>query len=182
MLFERAFTLMETLVALFILAILMAASFPVLHIFTNHVHDQLLQGELLQSIELAKFESITRNLPIAVCKSKNQTACGGDGADGEIVFIDKNADGVVHNSESILAVIKTKSHHGNLYWRAFPSYRQYLLFSPTGLLHSDNGTFWHCHAHSAVWAVIINKLGRTRLAYPDNNGVIKDSHGEPLSC
>ncbi|MBX3709050.1 MAG: GspH/FimT family pseudopilin [Gammaproteobacteria bacterium] len=179
---EHAFTLIEMLITLFVIAILAATAFPALQLFWDRTQDQILQSELLHAIKLAKFEAFARRMPVAICQSKNQQTCIGDWSDGQIVFVNESADGVVNHKESILAVVKATSHHGQLYWRSFPNYRQYVLFLPTGSMRSDNGTFWHCHGELVRWAMMLSKSGRIRLVYPDKDGVIKDSSGKSLSC
>jgi len=179
---QTAYTLIETLVSLTIIAILIAISLPTAHHFISQTRDDILQRQLLRAIAVAKQEASARHAFIALCKSKNQETCDGAWEEGQLVFLDETADGVIKNNEQIIAVIQTQSKHGSIKWRSFPAYRNYLSFSPTGLMKSDNGTFWHCHAETTVWAIIINKAGRTRVVYPDKNGEIKDSHGKPLTC
>jgi len=179
---QSAFTLMELLISLSIIAILMAISFPAAHDFMTRTQDEILQAQLLRAIEIAKREARATHTPVALCQSNNQMTCAGNWQDGQLIFLDEQMDGVVHGNDQILTVMRTQSQHGSIHWRAFPGYRHYLLFLPTGFLHSDNGTFWHCHADKPIWAIIISKVGRTRVALPDEKGEIRDSHGKLLSC
>jgi type IV fimbrial biogenesis protein FimT len=179
---QSAFTLIETLISFSILAILLAITLPLTQNFILHTQDEILQGQLIQAVKQAKSEAQARHALVGLCKSANQTSCSGEWNQGQLIFLDENADGDVHNSEQILAVLQTASQHGKIYWRSFPGYRDYLSFLPTGLMSSDNGTFWHCHETSPIWAIIINKAGRIRIAYPDENGEIRDGHAQPLSC
>lgn len=176
-----AFTLIEALVSLSIMIILMSFAFPLGMEFLRHNEDDILQMQLLDAMSLAKFEAKARHQAVALCKSQNQKTCGGNWQNGQLIFIDQYADGVVHDQSQILTVVQMRSSHGGIYWKSFPAYRDYLQFLPQEL-HSDNGTFWHCHAQSARWAIILNKAGRARTVYPDECGVIKDSHGQPLKC
>lgn len=172
---QSAFTLIETLISLSILAILLAIFLPAARNFIHRTQDEILQGQLLQAIEQAKSEAQARHVSIGLCKN-------GEWNRGQLIFLDENADGVIRNSEQIISVVQASSQHGKIYWRAFPKYRDYLSFLPAGLTRSDNATFWHCHETSAIWAIIINKSGRARVIYPDKNGEIRDGHDQPLSC
>lgn len=181
---QRAFTLLEMLVALSIIGILMAIALPSLRNYIDRTHDQILQSQLLRTIQLARNEASAHHMPVSLCKSKDHLICGGEWADGQLVFIDENEDGMVRDKEQILAVTQADSQRGILHWRSYPYYRDYLQFLPSGLMPSDNGTFWYCHASSElpVWAIMLSKTGKTRTAYPNKSGVIKDSHGKPLRC
>jgi type IV fimbrial biogenesis protein FimT len=180
---HSAFTLLEMLITLSISVILMTLSFPSLkQIYEKSQDDQFLT-QLLQTIELAKFEAQTKHIPVSLCKSKNQQSCNdGDWKEGYLIFFDEQEDGIVRDERQIITVRHALSPHGELRWRSYPFYRHYLHFSPTGLTRSDNGTFWHCHGQSVRWAVILNKQARAYTMYPDQQGKIIDDHGKPLSC
>lgn len=179
---QSAFTIMEVLVALSILAILLAISLPAMQHFIAHAQDEMLQAQLLHAIQIAKQEAIARHTRIALCQSNNQITCSGNWGDGYIIFLDENADGRVHDNEQILYVSQLQSQHGRNYIRSFPRYRNYLSFSSSGLMTSDNATLWHCHADSPKWALVMSKTGRTRIMYPNRNGEMKDNHGQLLNC
>jgi len=178
---QSAFTLIEVLTSLTIIAILTAITLPVARNFISRTQDEILQKQLLRSIESAKFEAQARHAVVALCKSNNQTTCGGEWDNGQLIFLDENADGVIQRNKQIITVVQA-SHHGSIHWRSFPRYQNYLSFLPSGLMNSNNGSFWHCHAASAMWAIIINKAGRARVVYPDKSGVIKGPRGKPLMC
>src|SRR5262249_52313364 len=108
-------------------------------------------------------------------------SCQGNWEEGQLVFIDENKNGTVQHPQQILAVRQTSSLHGSLHWRSFPLHRNFLLFLPDGLAF-NNGSFWHCHGEKAKWAIVINQSGRARVVNPDENGDVKDGHGNVLPC
>jgi Tfp pilus assembly protein FimT len=181
---EAAFTLMEASVALFIIGILIAIALPMLNRFIDNTDQVILQSQLLRAINLAREEAYARDIPTVLCKSNDRKTCSSNAKDNLIIFLNENEDGMVHVKDHLLTVIKITPYHGNLYWRLFPRYRDYLLFLPTDMARTDNGTFWYCYASGMhpAWAVILNKSGRTRVVYPNKNGEIKDSQGQPLLC
>lgn len=179
---QCAFTLIEVLIALLISAILVAISIPTVKHFLQQAQDDMLQRQLVRAIDLARLEAQVRHLPVSLCRTKDTMNCGGDWQEGQLIFIDENADGIVRNQEKIISVMQSVSRHGSLHWRSFPAYRNYILFLATGWMRNDNGTFWHCHHQLAVWAIVLNKRGKTRVVYPDRNGEIKDDHGRALTC
>lgn len=180
---QRAFTLAEVSVTLFIIGILLAMSLPMLKNFIDRTDDELVQSQLLQAIELAREQALLRGVSMVLCQSSDHWRCEKNAGNSLIIFINEDEDGLLHTKDLRVAVVQMKSHHGKLYWRSFPFYRDYVLFSAE-ILQTDNGTFWYCHAGAShpVWAVMLNKTGRARVMYPNKNGEINESHGEPLTC
>jgi Tfp pilus assembly protein FimT len=178
---QSAFTLIEMIVSIIIMIILMAIALPAWKLFLDRSQEDILQNQLLNAIVLAKSEANARHAVTALCKSQDQQSCSGEWQNGQLLFLDSYADGVIHEPQQILKVIQAFSHPGTIHWQAFPKYRHYLQFNPQSL-RNDNGTFWHCHAQTILWAIMMNRAGRTRLVYPDQSGVIKGSHGKPLIC
>lgn len=180
---QHAFTLIEVSLVLFILGMLIAMGLPMLKDFILHTDDELMRSQLLHAIQLARKEARARGISTVICKSDDRWHCKNEAKNSLMVFLNENEDGIVPAKEQILAVIQMLSSHGILYWRAFPGYRDYLLFSARQIMQTDNGTFWYCHesVHPA-WAVMLNKSGRTRVVYPDKNNEIKDAQGRPLLC
>lgn len=159
------FSLIELLTSLSIIAILMAISFPALRNFSSRTQDEILQQQLLQSIEFAKREAIARHASVALCQTNNQQTCSGNFADGQMIYIE--------DEKQILSIRQSSSKHGVIHFRSYPDYRQYLLFLSTGWV-TDNASFWHCHKKKPIWAIAISKTGRVR--------VIDDIHKMNFKC
>jgi Tfp pilus assembly protein FimT len=181
---SKGFSLLETLVILSITAILVTLSFPLLRYFLNRHQDEMLQSQLQQAIETASQEARIKGVPIGLCASQTGTRCRGEWQEGLLLFIDEKEDGVIHDQAQRLAVFSLKSAPGKLHARSYPAYRQHLLFMPSGLMPSDNATFWFCYRERTQpsWAMMLSKSGNTRLVYPDQDGVIKDAQQQPLRC
>ncbi len=182
---QRAFTLIEVLITLCVVGILLALALPAWQTFYNRENDVALQSQLLRTLQYARQEAESKHAKIGVCKSNNHQTCGGEWADGLLVFIDNNNNGEISDASQILAVVQENTKGGVLYLRSYPSYLTYIQFLPTGFMRSsNNGTFWYCHdaSDNAAWAITLNQAGETRVLYPDNNGVIEDGQGEVLGC
>jgi len=179
---HSGFTLIEALISLTIIAILAAISLPAARDFISHTQEELLQKQLIHVIQLAKHEAIAMHAPVGLCQSDNQSTCSGSWEQGQLIFLDETADGIVHSRQQIISVMQMSVQHGRIKWRSFPRYRQYLLFSPMQWMENENGTFWHCHADKSVWAMTVSKTGRTQIIYPNKKGEIKDGRGQALNC
>lgn len=181
---QHAFSLIEMLIVLVIVTILTAFAFPLLHNDSNRTGEALLRSQLSQAVEFAKQEAHARHLPIGLCQSKDHRTCSGNWSDGQLIFVDENKDGRVHNHEQILMVLPTHALHGRLNWRFYPYYRQYLQFLPTAMLNNNDGTFWYCRTRDKrpAWGLILSRSGRMRTAYPNESGELRDSRGNLLTC
>lgn len=181
---QRGFTLIEASITLLLIGILITLALPSLKNFIYRSDDERLRSQLLQAIELAREEARVHGVSTVICKSNDQVHCLSEAKNSLMVFLDEQEDGIVHSQHQILAVMQIVPHGGMLHWRFYPVYRQYLRFSAIDITQTDNGSFWYCYASAATpaWAVILNKSGRTRMAYPNKKGEIKDSQGKPLLC
>lgn len=179
---SSGYTLIEILATLSIISILLSLSFPQLKTLLDSAKDAMLRNQLLTSISTARMEAYAKHLPVTLCKSRDFQSCNGNWEDGELIFQNTEKDGVLHDASQIIRIVQPPFRHGRLFWRAFPSYRHYLLFSPNAFMTTDNGTFWHCHKEAVQWAIRLSKTGLTHIIYPDNDGMIKDGHGQPLVC
>ena len=92
---KSGFTLLELLVMLAVVGVLVAVGAPTMSQFikNNRLTTQI--NILVGDLAYARSEAVTRNLPVVVCASSNQTSCSSaNWADGWIVFsdIDNNGD------------------------------------------------------------------------------------------
>lgn len=178
--FISAFTLIEVIISLTIIVITAAFILPSVNNFLIDNQDKVALRQIVNAISFAKSESQTRNISISICKSDDQKTCGRHWENGQLIFLDEEGDGVVHHAKQILTILKP-ALHGRLHWRSFPLHKPFLTFSPIEL-KENNGTFWYCRNAAAKWAISINQAGRARVVYPNQDGVIKDSHGQALPC
>jgi Tfp pilus assembly protein FimT len=164
---SKGFSLTELLLILTIITILSTIGIASLKFFQQKSQAQVLLSTLLRAIQFTRSAAISRHEKITLCPA-------GSWQDGF----------VVKTSEKVLYVLQNLATSGELHWRAFPANRQQLDFLPSGFPPTENGTFWFCISHAAepMWAVIMNRFGRVRTAYPDKQGNILDSKGIPLTC
>lgn len=103
---QGGYTYIEAMFAVAIASILVALSVN----FSGLVADNRRAGtinEFLSSVNFARSEAIARGAPVSICRSANQTTCGGAGGweAGWIVFTDNGATpGVIDAGEQVLRV------------------------------------------------------------------------------
>lgn len=169
---SRAFTLIEMMIALVVLAITVSLGAPMMQ---NLMHSNRLRAEsnrLLGAINLARSEAVMRNMPVSLCPSTmaetGEPACAGTYAGGWIVFANANKDRIVdEDADHVLQVFEALPPGYRLTNRsgtrdAFES----INYLPDGSSHS-NRTLMFCPPRGIsvqALAVIINIVGRARLA------------------
>lgn len=101
------FSLIELMVVLAILGVILLIAFPS---FKNMIHGQRLKtqaNDTLAAIVYAKSQALKIRSEVTICalKTNVENQCGTSGnewANGWLVFVDSNGDGVVSEDESVL--------------------------------------------------------------------------------
>lgn len=133
---QAAFTIIELMVTLAVLAIVLGIAVPS---FTTQIQNnrvKALTEDLVTSINFARMEALKRGKRVSVCASVNGTACGGGWADGWITFIDSAASDVaatpvISNATDILRV-QQKAGDGASIGEA--SSKTFLRYTAAGML------------------------------------------------
>lgn len=165
-------TLVELLIVTSIAAIALASSAPALR---ATVLDNRLERDskrLFSAINLARSESIMRNVAVSICPSAmawtGNAVCGGTYADGWIVFTNVGKDGAVQaDTDAVLRVFeglpagyRVTNRRGT---RALSTLINYL---PDGSAHR-NLTLQLCPPDGGPAeprSIVLNIVGRARLA------------------
>jgi len=182
---SKGFTLIELIVTLTVGAILFAVAIPAYKSTMTRNRIETLMSELTRSLNIARSEAIKRGTTVTVCKSADQTNCGGTWSNGWIVFSDQNKDGSVDAGDELLQAKDTTDQGLSMKYAAFPS-SSYVQFLGTGFTKQQNGTFTACGISNNVKnarAVIIYKTGRARQSIDsDNDGIYENGSGNALTC
>ena len=99
---SKGFTLIELMLTLAVVAILLAMAVPSYRSFVqgNRVASQA--NALLRALAYTRSEAVKRAAVISICRSSNQSSCGGNWADGWIVFNDVGRDGALDTGTDTL--------------------------------------------------------------------------------
>ena len=156
---NRGFTLIEIMVALSIIGILIAMSYPM---FTSSMVNNRLYSEATQTnsiLSLARNEAIRRNDFVTVCPTNNGTSClaTNDFQTGTIIFSNPNNVGLNTSSQIIrvfdkwIQVDKGKITTGNL-----------ITFSAEGRVNLSN-TILVCKPTYNSFSINLNASGLIQL-------------------
>ena len=174
---DRAFTLIELVITLLILATVVMLVIPIARDFIERNRLTSTVYQLLAALNLGKISAIHSGKVVTLCKSRDGKQCLGDWSDGQILFIDEHANGMVDANDDIIRVWQSIKSGIKLDWRGFYS-NTYIQMDPSGIGQTMNGNFLLCPASkndSLAQTIIISRSGRARVSQVD-------SQGQPLHC
>lgn len=179
----KAFSLLEILLALSLVAILSLIALPNWQWYQHHHQADLAIQSLQQDLNTAQMLAISQQRTLNLCPSVNYPYCQTQWQGQLLVFINPPDQG--QPTQPPLACLPLATFRGHFQWRHF-SKRSWLSFTDKGRVHEDNGTWLYCsNTHNPAFnrALSINDLGRMRLLNQrDAQGHLIDSHGQALIC
>jgi len=180
----KGFTLIELIVVLTIFAISLSIAAPSMNSFMvrNRITAQV--NKLAIAIRMARESAIMKNYIVTLCRSADQTQCGGKWHEGMILFADKNRDHRFNDTDTLITAFEKFPEGDVIFWRSFRN-RQYLQMSPRGTTRYQNGTFTYCPKEGLKYArgIIINAAGRVKFTKDRNSdGIDEGADNRPLRC
>jgi prepilin-type N-terminal cleavage/methylation domain-containing protein len=154
----KAFTLIEMMTGLLILAILFLIAMPAGSHLVAENHTQTQVSQLISLIDYARTEAISRNENIILCKTSDYLSCNGDWRDGQMVQTKQN---------QLLRTATALPLGDRLIWNSSGGTDDYLELLPTGYTNGQRGTFYYCSAnenHNYSREVVVMSTGRTYAA------------------
>lgn len=158
------FTLLETLVALMISAVLLTQAAPAWNTLIQAMRVRTVVSALERSLRLIRQEAILRQMPARLCPSRDLVFCGGDWADGWLAFVDQTGDMFRDTDDPLLAA------HEPVHGVTFRYNRGGLISTNSRGQLSQNGTMRICTpgADGDNIELIMVRSGRLRLASTEN--------------
>lgn len=179
---RAAFSLLELMVVLLLLATLTQLGLPRLTSWVEAQKSRAVQIRLLQTLSFASQQALIRQLPVIVCPSRTAAECDRDWSFGQMVFVDSDYDGKLHTLAQRLLTAPALESEQALFYRGYPRYHWFVYFYPQGTLRNDDGSFWFCQHQQLQWAIRLNQAGERKVLIPDANGQIVDTKGRALTC
>ncbi|MCZ6516730.1 MAG: GspH/FimT family pseudopilin [Gammaproteobacteria bacterium] len=143
---NSGFTLIELITTLVIASILMTIAVPSFQTMarSNQISSQI--NGLVADLTLARTEAVKRMTVVTICNSDDQQGCSDTNwADGRIVWVDANVNGIVDNGE-ILRAASTIGRGASLTTANFTDVHR-IQYRPSGSADST-GTFQLCDAEN----------------------------------
>ncbi|KPJ67389.1 MAG: hypothetical protein AMJ43_03770 [Coxiella sp. DG_40] len=164
---ERAFTLIEMLIAISILSILLLISIASMYslIMNNQATAEI--NNIVSALQFTRAEAIKNGVAVKFCKSVNHKVCGGNWRDGQIIIDESN--------NKIFRIFSALPKGDKLIWKSSLGKESYIEFSPIGSTNGQYGTFSYCSDDKKKYAraIIISQTGRIRVAnkLPDGSSI-----------
>jgi type IV fimbrial biogenesis protein FimT len=159
---QAAFTVLELLVTLTIVAILLVTGAPTFQQFTWKQQMRAAMGNLHNDLLVARSEAVFRNVSTVACPGEPRAGCADstDWSRGWIVFPDLNGDRQRQAEETVL-------RHGQVFENltiAGSRGRDHVRFLPDGSAPGSNGTIGFCGLGGPEQArkLVISNVGRIR--------------------
>lgn len=160
------FTLIELIITLAVAAILLGLAAPS---FTDIIKDSRLiaqTNEFTASLNLGRSEAIKRALPVTICKSNNQSSCGGNWQDGWLVFEDVDGEGDLDSGTDRIIRVHAALSNGNTLVSSSITTSNRITYDASGFATGYNSTFTLCDDRgiSSAKGLVISPSGRIRVA------------------
>ena len=167
---QEGFTLLECLVAVAIMAILTVLAVPGFRDLLVRRSVLVTADALVSDLRFARAEAIKRGTQVSMCRSANGSACSATGnwVEGWIVFVDRNAKGVVDPGDEVLRVQPRQPQLESIASDNPSTDKASFNFLPTGMSGPSTQTFKLTPVAPApsnsLRVVCVSSQGRPRLA------------------
>lgn len=156
--YSSAYTLIELIITLLIVAILALIAAPSMKDF---VKNERLTGQInsvISNLMLARSEALKRNLPVVICASSDNATCTGSPKQGWIVFVDADSSSSMTSGDEIIQI--QQALKGNVYFNGFGT----ITYDNRGFTPNSSGTITLCddRGTSDAKVLTLSKTGRVR--------------------
>jgi type IV fimbrial biogenesis protein FimT len=130
---QQAFSLIELVVTLVVLAILIAFALPSFNTQIRNNRSLALGEELVSAINFTRAEAVKRGRRVSLCSSADGATCGGAWTDGLMIFVD---DAATDNAALpvVGAALRTWGEFENDSRISEANAKSFVRFSSTGML------------------------------------------------
>lgn len=182
---NHGFTLIEILMVLAISAILLIQATPSIHQMVSRNRMTADLNRIIGAVNLARHSAVTYRQTATLCHLRSTRRCSGQWGEDLTVFLDRNQDARLDDSDTVIATIQQLETGNTVKWRAFQN-RGYLQMMPMGYTNYQNGNVTVCPPAGdprQARQLVINVQGRVRSNHQVNEaGHPVDRKGRLLRC
>lgn len=166
----KAFTLIELIVTITILAIITTIALPHFHGLMAKQEIKSTTHNLIMSMHLAKNHAAIQHNNVVICPSADGLNCQANSWNsGYLGFMDINKNRQVDVDEKIIFTRAINLKYGNLDWRGTLSIPSLTFQASNGLPNGSNGSFYYCSSDQVTHSkVVLSRMGHIRVEHPVN--------------
>lgn len=148
----EGFTLLELLIALFLIGALLGIAAPALSQLIQRNRSETLHNQLISTLHMARAHAVESRHEVEVCGSSNGMACDNAWSKGWLTHYPESGS---------KPLFFTSMNNGvRLKWAGLS---QKIRFQSSGLSVTSNGTFSSCSTQQEIeWQIKLNRQGRAR--------------------
>ncbi len=148
-------SLIEILIVLTLIGFFALVALPGLNHFYQSNQATTQVNQIITALHFARSEAILRNEIVIFCPSRNQSQCGGNWRDGQIVM---------STNEKVLQAYPALKSQTALIWKSTLGDNQQLRWLPSGLTAGQSGSFFYCPPnHNYAKRIVVLRTGRIRV-------------------
>jgi type IV fimbrial biogenesis protein FimT len=153
---QKAFTIIELLIAVSLTTILLVIALPPLQEMINKNNAKAHTSEIFSALQFTRMAAIKTGEEVIFCKSSDRKSCGGTWSDGQIVI---TQGGILLR---FYAKVKLPAR---LIWKSSMGKNDAITFLPSGIPNGQQGTFYYCPENLSEngMAVVLGQTGRLRI-------------------
>lgn len=155
---QHAYTFVELLIALTLIALFGALAAPALAKMLAHNRNQASMQEIHDHLQQARSQAVSRKQSVELCPSKNGLQCTSDWKDPWLVRL-RNDQTVLYHAEAVAGKM-------NLRWSGFSGS---IRFHSNGTSPASNGRFFICEQQTMAMQIVISRQGKIRWANRNEN-------------
>ena len=184
-------TLIELLTVLALLSVLAGIAIDGLQHDAHRNAGEALITELARLAARGRAEAVLHGSMVSLCSLELDALpvprCRrGNWSNPLTLFTDHNGDSMLNGSDRVVSEALLPDVPGTLWFRAFPSGRSALQFTPLGFTNNQSGNLLWCASSGearTAHQLIFTSSGRTRAARDRNgDGIREGSDGSNLRC
>lgn len=156
---QKAFSILELLIALTVLSILISIIPPSYSHFIERNHMQVTRDQLIAHLHFTRAQSINTRRSHTLCGSDDGQNCNGNWNSFWLVLR-------THDQQLIRRF--APENKGQLCWRGFGGNQ--VVFRANGMSSASNGRFALCGDKQPHWQVVINRQGRFKIDSTESDG------------
>ena len=175
---QIGFTLIELMITVVIVSVVLAIAVPSFYTTIKNNRLRTQADRLVTTFNLARSEAVKRSIDVVVCPSSDGATCGGNYAQGWLVFADLDRDGALDTGGTPDPLIRVNEGLAAGYTLTVTDgssdYNSIITYYPDGSSNDPQApALYLCPADkdaSSAWMIQVNIVGRASASRGSNGG------------